>query len=49
MGGLRSICKMPENGALLRELESGEFKQGFLNMSDKDELALNVHKKAFKH
>ena len=32
---------------LVRELEQ-EFKPGFMSMSDKDETALDVHKRTFK-
>jgi len=36
-GGLRQITTKPEHAAIFRELESAEFKPGFMGMSEKDE------------
>jgi hypothetical protein len=44
--GLRYITSGAAND-IHRELEK-EFKPGFMNMSEKDELSLDVHKRAFK-
>mmetsp|Transcript_27121 Transcript_27121/g.36231 ORF Transcript_27121/g.36231 Transcript_27121/m.36231 type:complete len:280 (-) Transcript_27121:285-1124(-) len=46
-GGLRMITTTPEHQMLVRELEA-EFKAGFMCMSQKDEEALDVHKRTFK-
>jgi len=48
-GGLRKISKNSEHTAIFRELESTEFRSGFMNMSDQDEQALDVHKRKFKN
>ena len=45
-GGLREITKNKDD-ILYQELEKN-FKPGFLLMSDKDELSLDVHRRAFK-